>query len=380
MKVEFFRPNIDPTDKKNVLKVLSSDFLSTWGTVKKFEENFAKYLHVKNVVGVMSCTGALHLCLVALNIGDGDEVITTPLSFVSTANSIEFVRAKPVFVDVERNTGNLDAKKIEKALTKKTKAIIPVHLYGQMCDMKTIHRIAKRHNLIVIEDAAHAVEAMRDGYRPGQLSDAGCFSFHSLKNMTCGEGGAITTNNEKLAAQLKLLRLHGLIRTAADQYTGQYRHNDMEILGWKYNMNEIQAALLLHQLERLNERWKQRRKLVERYNIAFRKIRGIEIYKIQPRSKSAYHMYTIRVEHSKRDRMLHELQKRNIGVAVHFRPIHEITYYRKKYQFHPEDFPNAHDIGSRTITLPLYPRLTFRQQNYVIKTTNAIINCSYTTK
>lgn len=372
MKVEFYLPTLDPQDKKNVLKVLDSGFLSTWGTVKKFEEDFSKYLHVPHTVGVMSCTAALHLSLLSLGVGKGDEVITTPISFVATANAIELAGAKPVFVDVEKETGNIDATKIPQAITKKTKAIIPVHLYGHMADMKAITRISKKYKIPVIEDAAHAVEAMRDGYRPGQLSYAACFSFHSLKNITSGEGGAIVVNDEKLAHTFRLMRLHGLVRTAADQYKKFYRHNEMELLGWKANMSEMQAALLLHQLEMIEKRWKMREKLVLRYENGFRRNPHIQMMGTLSGVKHAHHLFTVLVEREKRDFFLHTFQEHGVGVAVNFVAIPFMKYYREKYGYKPGTFPVAEDIGARTITLPLYPRLKTKEQDYVIKTINEL--------
>lgn len=374
MKIEFFRHSIDRVDKENLLKVLDSIFLSTGETVATFEKHFANYLHAKYAVGVMSCTAALHLCLLALGIGKGDEVITTPMSFIATANSIEHVNAKPIFVDVERTTGNIDVNKIELAITKRTKAIIPVHLYGQMCDMKAISRIAKKHRLAVIEDAAHAIEAERDGIKPGQLSDAACFSFYATKNITCGEGGAIVTNNKKLAEQCKILRLHGMTKSAADRYTKFYKHYDMAVLGWKYNLSNIQASLLIHQLKKLNERWEKRKQIVMRYENAFRNISQLDLLNILPEVHHAYHLYTILVPQAKRDDILHALQKKGIGVAVNFNPIHLMRYYRKKYGYQAKIFPVAEEIGSRTISLPLYPHLIFREQKYIIDAVCKIIN------
>ncbi|MEK7524340.1 MAG: DegT/DnrJ/EryC1/StrS family aminotransferase [Patescibacteria group bacterium] len=373
MKIEFFKHNLDAQDKKNLLRVLDSPFLTTGETVAEFEKQFAKYMYSKFTVGVMSCTEALHLCLVALGIGKDDEVITTPLSFIATANSIEYAGAKPVFVDVEPKTGNMDAAQIERAITKKTKAIMPVHLYGQMCDMKTLAKIAKRHHLKIIEDCAHSIESKRDGIRPGKLSDAACFSFYATKNMTCGEGGAITTNNSNLAQKLKILRLHGMNKSAADRYTKRFEHYDMEVLGFKENMSNIQAALLLHQLDQLDKRWKERQALVKQYDKSLRLIPGIQLLKILPHVKSAYHLYTFLVKASRRDKILHHLQDADIGVAVNFRPIHLMKYYRKKYGYTPGKFPQAEKIGQRTITLPLYPKLKNAEQQYVIKTLRAVM-------
>lgn len=373
MKVEFFLPNITTDDKKSVLKVLDSGFLSTWNTVKRFEDDLAKYLRAEYAVGTMSCTAALHLCLLTVGVGRGDEVITTPLSFVATANAIELAGAKPVFVDVEKDTGIIDVSKIEKAITKKTKAIIPVHLYGHMCDMKALSKLAKRFKLPIIEDSAHAIEAERDGIKPGELSYAACFSFHSLKNITSGEGGAIVVHDEELARRLKILRLHGLVRTASDQYKKVYRHNEMECLGWKYNMNEIQAALLVSQLKRIDKQWGKRHQLVANYDKGFRNNPAIATMKTLSGTKHAHHLYTILVPSDQRDELLQEFQQRGIGVAINYTTIPLMKYYREKYGYKMGDFPVAEYIGSRTITLPFYPRLTKKEQDYVIKVVNELV-------
>ncbi len=237
MKVEFFKHNINKQDIANVNKVLNSLFLTTGDTVKEFENKFALYLGIKNVIGVTSCTAALHLCLLAWGIGEGDEVITTPMSFCATSNAILQSGAFPMFVDVEKDTGLIDVELIEDAITSKTKAIMPVHLYGQMCDMRRIRQIANKYNLVVIEDAAHCIEGYRDNTKVGHLGDAACFSFYATKSITCGEGGAIVTDDTEKAGLIKTLRNHGTNKLDIGY--------NMPILGYKYNMNNIQAAFAL---------------------------------------------------------------------------------------------------------------------------------------
>lgn len=366
MKVEFFRHNLDDNDRANVDKVLRGLFLTTGEVTKEFEQKFADYLKIEHIVGVTSCTAALHLALLAAGVKSGDEVITTPLSFISTANAVEYVGARPVFVDVEPGTGNIDVDQVEKAITKKTKAIIPVHLYGQLCDMKKISTIADCHHLTIIEDAAHAIEAERDGYRSGKYGDFTCFSFYAIKNMTSGEGGAIAVHDGEKAELLKKLRLHGMSKDAADRYAKKYEHYDMEMLGWKYNMTNIQAAMMLHQLEKLEERRQRREELYRRYEEVFSGISGIQLIKTLPGVKSARYLFTVLVAPNRRDEVMHQLQEKGVGVAVNFRPIHLMKYYREKYHYQPGGFPNAEYIGARTITLPLYPNLKAEEQEYVI--------------
>lgn len=372
MKIEFYRHSINRNDIRNVNRVLRSIFLTTGDVVRDFEEKFATYLGAKEVIGVTSCTAALHLSLLAWGIGEGDEVITTPMSFCATSNAILYAGATPVFVDVEEDTGNIDAELIEVKITKRTKAILPIHLYGQMCDMVKIRRIVDRHGLIVIEDAAHCIEGVRNGIRPGQYGDIACFSFYATKNITSGEGGAISVDEYSKAKMLRMLRLHGIDRSASDRYTKKFQHWDMPILGWKYNMNNIQAALLLGQLRRIEKLWKKRDEIYRRYEDAFRSLKGIKLMKTVPNSQHARHLFTIQVLEKKRDAMLVVLQEKGIGVAVNYRPIHLLKYYKERFGFKEGDFPVAKDIGKRTISLPLYPSLKDTEVNYIIRT---VIEC-----
>lgn len=366
-KIEFFRHSISKDDIKRINNILKSIFLTTGEEVEKFEQRFSHYIGKRYTIGLTSCTAALHLSLIALGIGHGDEVITTPLSFCATANAILHAGAKPVFVDVEEETGNLNTALIEQAITKKTKAIIPVHLYGQMCDMKNIKKIAKQYNLKAIEDAAHAIEASRDGIRVGQLSDAVCFSFYATKNITSGEGGAVSTDSKTLAETFRMLRLHGINKDAAERYTKHYQHWDMLALGWKYNMDNIHAALLIGQLARIEGLWEKRNRLWKIYKEELRKIKDIRLLKTLSNLKHARHLFTILVPPKKRDSLLLALQDRGIGVAVNYRPIHLLDYYQKTFGYKIGDFPVAEKIGEMTISLPLYPSLTKTEVRYIVK-------------
>ncbi|GJQ57627.1 MAG: DegT/DnrJ/EryC1/StrS family aminotransferase [Candidatus Scalindua sp. AMX11] len=373
MKIEFYKHNIDESDISRVEGVLRSIFLTTGDIVQNFEDQLAWYLGSKNVIGVTSCTAALHLCLLAWEIGEGDEVITTPMSFCATANAILHAGATPVFVDVEEETGNLNVELIEDAITEKTKAIMPVHLYGQLCDMRKIHKIAQNHNLVVIEDAAHAIEAQRDGIKPGDLSDCVCFSFYATKNITSGEGGAIATNNTEKAKLLYMLRLHGIDKSAIDRYTKRYQHWDMSVLGWKYNMDNIQASLLIGQLERIDKFWERRDYLWNLYEEKLRDNAGIEILKTVAGSRHAHHLFTILVTDRKRDSVLFSLQEKGVGVAVNYRPIHLLKYYRSRFGYKEGDFPVAEKIGARTISIPLYPGLKDIEVDYIVTSLQHIL-------
>lgn len=367
MKVEFYKHSIDQNDIDNVVKVLNTLFLTHGVAVEDFENKFSQYVGCKYTVGVNSCTAALHLAILAHGIGVGDEVITTPMTFIASANAVLHAGATPVFVDVEPDTGNLDADLIERAITSRTKAILPVHLYGQMCDMKKIKRIADRNGLIVIEDAAHCVEGVRDEIKPGMLGDAACFSYYATKNITSGEGGAVSVNNEKIAGTLRKMRLHGMSKGASERYTRAYEHWDMEMLGWKYNMNNIQAAMLSGQLENIDRNWHRRENICRKYEKAFKGTPEITCLKILPGSKSARHLFTILVRPEKRDYVMRRIQEKEIGVAVNFRAVHLLTYYRQRYGFTRGMFPAAEKIGDSTITLPLYPKLMDEEVQYVIQ-------------
>ena len=366
MKIEFYKHNIGKDEKKKVLECLDGIFLTTGSYVAEFEKKFSAYLNLQHAVGLTSCTAALHLSLLALGIGNGDEVITTPMTFIATATAIMQAGAKPVFVDVRRDTGLIDHEKIENAVTGRTKAIIPVHLYGQMCDMKKIRTIADKYNLKIIEDAAHCIEGKRDGIGPGQLGDAACFSFYATKNITSGEGGALATNNRKLAEKVTVLRQHGMSVEAADRYAGAYKHWDMIEFGWKYNMDNIQAALLLPQLERIDTLWDKRKKIYNKYIKLLKDVPGITYPAIDSESKSAYHMFTIWVNKDKRDYALGKLSENGIGVAVNYRAIHLLTYFRKHFGYKRGDFPVAEEIGDRTISLPFWTGLQYREIQKIV--------------
>jgi dTDP-4-amino-4,6-dideoxygalactose transaminase len=367
MKIEFFRHNIGQEDIDRVNEVLRSIFLTTGKAVSEFEDLFSRYIETQHVIGLTSCTAALHLSLIALGIGPGDEVITTPMSFCATSNAIVHAGARPVFVDVEEETGNLNAELIESAITEKTRAVIPVHLYGQMCDMKRIRELADKRNLKIIEDAAHAIEASRDGIKVGQLSDTACFSFYATKNITSGEGGAVSTNNLQLAEDLRMLRLHGIDKGAADRYTKKYQHWDMPLLGWKYNMDNIQAALLIGQLARIEALWEKRNSLWSLYEKELLGLENVRTLNTVRGVRHARHLFTVLVPPPMRDPLLWSVQNRGVGIAVNYRPIHLLAYYRKTFGYKDGDFPVAEKIGGSTLSLPLYPSLRESDLKYVVQ-------------
>lgn len=367
MKIEFYRHNLEQVDIDNVCRVLRSVFLTTGPVTAEFERGFSEYTGLKHTVALNSCTAALHLALLALDVGPGDEVITTPMTFIATATAIMHTGAIPVFVDVERDTGLLDVSRVEQAITPRTKAVMPVHLYGTMVDMRALRDVADRHGLKIVEDCAHCIEGERDGVRPGQLSDAACYSFYATKNLTCGEGGALATNDAELAKKINILKLHGMSKDAASRYSGKYKHWDMVLEGWKYNMSDIMAALLVSQVTRLDNYHARREAIAARYNLAFAGNSAIEVPRIP--GKSALHLYTIWVDKDRRDTIIHNLQDHDIGVAVNYRAIHTLTFFHERFGFRPEDFPIAEDIGRRTISLPFYPALTDTEVERIVEVT-----------
>jgi len=377
LKVEFYRHQLGEEELNGVKEVLGSLFLTTGPKTREFEQSFAAYLGVDGCLGVTSWTMGNFITLKALDIGPGDKVLTTPLTYVATANTILHVGAEPVFADVDPITGNLDPEAARKALTanKGVKAMIVVHLYGQMADMKALSELAKEFGVFLIEDCAHCVEGVRDGVRPGQLSDAAAFSFYATKNMTCAEGGAIVTNNQSLLERIRPLRLHGVDTYAMDQRKdGIYRHWDMTELGYKCNMHDLSAALLLPQLARIEETRKSRERLCKRYDKLLQGLDSIEIIPEIEGSTHACHLYTIRVDPGKRDRMLTELSLRGVGVGVNFRVVHLMAYYVERFGFEEGIFPMAERIGASTISLPLYPALREEEQEYVVGTIKSILS------
>jgi dTDP-4-amino-4,6-dideoxygalactose transaminase len=373
-KIPFFMHDLGKAELDAVAEVLANPILTTGEWVARFEQRFAEYLGVRHAIAVTSCTGALHMSLLALGIGAGEEVITTPMTFIATANSIMEAGATPVFVDVEPETGNLDAKNVEAAITERTRAIMPVHLFGQMCDMKALREIADRYGLAIIEDAAHCVEGTRDGLKTGALGDTACYSFYATKNLTCGEGGAVVTNDDNLAEKLRLLRLHGMNKNANDRHKEGYKHWDMTMLGWKYNMDNIQAAMLLPQMDRLEENWRKRESLARYYHQNLWDIPNLSQPKTLPGVEHSWHLLPVWIGNGKRDRVIQELQESGCSVMVNYRAIHLLTFFSQTFGFKPGDFPNAERIGDASLSLPLYPNMPIDHVDTVVELLHEILS------
>ena len=359
MRIEFYKHNLSEEDISLANKVMRSDFLTTGPMVRRFEEKLARFLNIGEAVALTSCTAAIHLSLLRFGIGEGDEVITTPTTFCATVAAIIQSGATPVFVDVNPDSGLIGPESVEAAITRKTRAVIPVHLYGRMADMRSFAALSQKYGLVIIEDAAHAIEAVSDGIRPGQLSSAACLSFYATKSMTSGEGGALVCMSKEDAAWYRSARHHGISKNAAFRYTKQYEHWDMEMMGWKYNMDDIQAALLINQIDRLDNYRKRRQDLEMLYRELLLGIEGLDFIQTSGKNEiSGHHLFTILLpKRCSRDEVLHRLQEKGIGCAVNYRAVHTLSYFKNRFGFSPEDFPVANEIGNRTISLPLYPKL-----------------------
>jgi len=392
----FGAPDIREEDIQEVVATLKSGWLSTGPRVARFEEDFRKYIGCRHAIALNSCTAGLHLALEIAGIKEGDEVITSPLTFTSTANVIIHKGATPVFIDVEKETGNIDPQKIEEFIKEKCKvdtrtdqpvnrqtgqllkAILPVHLYGRPCRMDEIMEIAKENNLLVIEDAAHALEAYYRNKKIGTIGDFSVFSFYATKNVVTGEGGMITTSNDEWAKKLKVLRLHGLSKDAWKRYSAEgFTPYDILYPGYKYNMMDLQAALGMHQLARVEENLKMREKYCRMYNQAFSDIPEIEIPVEGKNIRYARHLYTILLKLEKlkcdRNQFAVALQAENIGMGIHFLALHLSSYYKKRFGFKRGDFPNAEYISDRTISLPLSTKLTEEDINDVVEAVRKVI-------
>ena len=373
MRVPFYKHTLGEAELHKLAEVFEGEILTTGSYTAEFERRFAELTGRRHAIGLNSCTGALHLSLLALGIGPGDEVITTPMSFVATALSILEAGATPVFVDVEADTGNLDPARIEAAVTPRTKAIMPVHLYGLLCDMRAIEAVARRHGLAVIEDAAHCVEGRRDGIGPGALGTTACFSFFATKNLNCGEGGAVATDDDALARELRLLSHHGMTKTAADRAREGYRHWDVVLPGWKYNLSNILAAILLPQFDHVESRLAQRHELAEAYGRRLAGLPGFRLPAVPEDAVHARHIFPIWVEDGRRDELVVALQDRQIGATVNYRAIHELSLFKERFGLARGDFPVAEAIGDATLSLPFYPGMPLEHVEIVASALEEIL-------
>lgn len=374
----FGSPSIGEEEIVEVCQSMRSGWVGTGPKVKKFEEMFKTFKHCRHAIAVSSCTAALHLSLLILNIKPGHEVITTPLTFAATANCIVHAGAKPVFADVELKTMNIDPVEVEKKINKKTKAIIPVHLAGRPCEMDAIMDLAKSSHLRMIEDAAHAIESIYKGKPIGTLGDLGCFSFYVTKNITTVEGGMVVTDQDELASQIKSLALHGLTQDAWQRFSDEgFKHYQVVSAGFKYNMTDIQASIGIHQLKKMEAHAQRRKEIWEIYNQSFKELPLILPSPTPPDQRHAYHLYTPLLELERvrctRDEFLQALHQENIGAGIHYVSLHLHPFYQKTFGYRAGEFPRAEFISHRTFSLPFSAKLTHQDVEDVVQAVKKIL-------
>jgi len=371
VKVPFFSPWITNDDKKAVNDALDSTLLTDGPKLREFESEFSKFTSARYSRGVSNATSALHLSLRCLGIGKGDEVIVPDMTFVATANAVLHSGAVPVFADVEIEDMNISVDSIKENLTSKTKAILPVHFAGNVCNISEIMKVARSNNLLVVEDCAHAIGTKYKNKHVGTFGQAGCFSFYPTKNITTIEGGMITTNSEKLAELVTAARNHGITKTLSERYShGRPWEYDMSEPGYNYRLDEIRASLGISQLKRIKQLNQLRKNAFEYYNTKLQKISGIITPKTSKNTQSAYHLYIIRVEKDygiSRDKLFDRFQRSAISTTVHYKPLHQFTAFRK---YAKNQLKNVTKLYNEIISLPFYPNITRKEQDLVIQCIN----------
>lgn len=371
--IPFCRPYITDNDIREVVGVLKSNWIGTGPKTQEFEELFREYIGCDYAIALNSCTAALHLALIALGIGPGDEVITTPMTFAATANVIEHVGARPVFVDIEPSTLTIDTIKIEDKVTRMTKAILPVHFAGHPAEMGKIEKISKAYRLSVVEDAAHAIESKYNGRKIGAISDFTAFSFYATKNITTAEGGMLTTRNRKMYEKIRILSLHGMTKDAWKRYShrGIVSHFEIFKPGFKYNMFDLQAALGINQMRNIKRLYERRKQIYKLYKKELSAVDGLSLPVERGDIVHSYHLFIVLLELAKlkisRDKFRTLLEERNIGTGVHYISLHKQPFYKKKYGLKDSDFPVASTVSDRTLSLPLYNGLKDEEVMYIIE-------------
>lgn len=378
--IVFGAPDLREEDIAEVVATLRSGWIGTGPRVARFEREFAAYKGCEawQAAAVNSCTAALHVSMVAADLPPGSEVITTPLTFCATVNAILHAGLTPVLADVDARTQNIDPDAVEAAITPRTRAIIPVHLAGRACNMDRLMSIAKRHDLVVIEDCAHAVETQWRGKQAGTFGDFGCFSFYVTKNVVTGEGGMVISRDEHLISRARILALHGMSKDAWSRFSEKgFKHYQVIECGFKYNMMDLQAALGVHQLARVESSWSRREQIWRRYDEELAAL-PIELPAAPPaETRHAYHLYTIGIDEAQagigRDAFLDAMTARGIGTGVHYLSVAEHPYYRERFGWEPEQWPNAMRIGRQTVSIPLSPRLSDEDVSRVIAATRTVV-------
>jgi dTDP-4-amino-4,6-dideoxygalactose transaminase len=374
----FGMPAIEEAEIDEVVASMRSGWLGSGPKVAAFEADFKRYKDAEHAVALHSCTAALHLSMIAAGIGAGDEVITTPMTFCASVNAILHASGKPVLADIDPVSMNIDPEEVRRKITPRTKAIVPVHIAGRPCDMDSLVAIAREHRLKIIEDCAHAIETEYRGLKAGMIGDFGCFSFYVTKNVTTGEGGMVLTRNEKDAARIKILGLHGMSKDAWKRFSDSgYKHYQVIECGFKYNMMDIQAAIGIHQLRRVEPYWQRREQIWNRYMHELASLPVGLPAPPEPDTRHGYHLFTLQVEKSRcgvsRDEFIDAMTSYNIGVGVHYLSVPEHPYYQESLGWRPEDYPHAMRVGRSTVSIPLSARLTDDDVTDVIAAIKAIL-------
>lgn len=374
----FGSPAIEQAERDEVMAVMQSGWLGTGPKVAQFEQAFSEYKGVAHAAALNSCTAALHLAILAAGIEAGDEVITTPLTFCASINAIIHAGGTPVLADIDPVTMNIDAAQVEAKITSRTKAILPVHFAGRPCDMDALLHLADKHQLKIIEDCAHAIETEYKGQKVGTLGDFGCFSFYVTKNVVTGEGGMVITKSEEDVARIKMLGLHGMSKDAWKRFGDEgFKHYQVLECGFKYNMMDLQAAIGIHQLARVEANWQKRQAIWHRYNAAFASLPISLPAPIESGTRHAYHLYTLLIDEQRcgisRDAFLDAMTAQNIGLGVHYLSIPEHPYYQQTFDWKPDDYPEAMKVGRQTVSLPLSAKLTSSDVDDVINAVSELL-------
>jgi dTDP-4-amino-4,6-dideoxygalactose transaminase len=376
MQVPFHRAPVGDEEAKAVSEVIRSGWLTMGPKTFEFEKEFANYVSAKHAIAVSTGTAALHLSLEAAGVRARDEVLLPTTTFTATAEAVTYLGARPVLVDIDPVTMNMDPEDAVPRITQKTKAIIPVHLGGQPCDLDEIHTLARMHHLRVIEDAAHALPSMYKGKRVGEISEFTCFSFYATKTLTTGEGGMITTDNSEAADRMRLMRLHGIECDAWKRYRadGSWFYKVVEA-GFKYNLTDFQSAIGLVQLTKCDAMRQAREAIAQRYSDAFSSHEELVIPTVRQDRSTSWHLYILRLrlERLNKDRngFIQALHHRGVACSVHFIPLHLQPYYQRAWGYQPGDFPNAEREYLSCLSLPIYPGMTETEINHVI---SAVLN------